>query len=53
MHYFKCSGVLAIMTMQCIPMLILYDTLHCKVKVLISRNHVAIVTDGDFSKLTL
>jgi hypothetical protein len=28
MHYFKWSGVLAIRTMQCIPMLFLYDTLH-------------------------
>jgi hypothetical protein len=28
MCYFKWSGVLAIRTMQCIPMLFLYDTLH-------------------------
>jgi hypothetical protein len=28
MWYFKWSGVLAIRTMQCIPMLFLYDTLH-------------------------
>jgi hypothetical protein len=28
MRYFKWSGVLAIRTMQCIPMLFLYDTLH-------------------------
>jgi hypothetical protein len=28
MHYFKWSGVLAIRTMQCIPMLFLYYTLH-------------------------
>jgi hypothetical protein len=27
-HYFKWSGVLAIRTMQCIPMLFLYNTLH-------------------------
>ena len=28
MRYFKWSGVLAIRTMQCIPMLFLYNTLH-------------------------
>jgi hypothetical protein len=28
MHYFQWSGVLAIRTMQCIPMLFLYNTLH-------------------------
>jgi hypothetical protein len=28
MCYFKWSGVLAIRTMQCVPMLFLYDTLH-------------------------
>jgi hypothetical protein len=28
MHYFKWSGVLAIRTMQCTPMLFLYNTLH-------------------------
>jgi hypothetical protein len=28
MHYFKWSGVLAIRTIQCIPMLFLYYTLH-------------------------
>jgi hypothetical protein len=28
MHYFKWSGVLAIRTMQCIPMLFLFNTLH-------------------------
>jgi hypothetical protein len=28
MHYFEWSGVLAIRTMQCIPMLFLYYTLH-------------------------
>jgi hypothetical protein len=29
MHYFKRSGVLAIRTMQCIPMLFLYYTYIC------------------------
>jgi hypothetical protein len=28
MHYFQWSGVLAIRTMECIPMLFLYNTLH-------------------------